>query len=71
MMSRPLPIVGFDPFQAPGWVQFYLDCVDGCMAQGVGGRDCALTLFRGGAVVGEVVIQVPDGAERELPEQRK
>jgi hypothetical protein len=61
MTLRPMVITGFDPFMAPKWVQPYLDCVDAIAAHGVGGgsRKCYIEMFRGGKVVGEVVVEVP------------
>jgi hypothetical protein len=63
-LSPPRPILGFDPYKAPGWVQPYLDCVDGIAAHGLGDgtRRVRVEMFRGGRLVGEVITRVPDNA---------
>jgi hypothetical protein len=64
MMTRPAPIVGFDPYRAPRWVQPYLDCVDGIIAHGYGdgSRRVRVEMYRGGRCVGETIAVVPDEA---------
>jgi len=64
MAQTPAPVVDFDPFWAPGWVQPYLDCVSAIVATGVGGRRARLEMYRGtckedAVLVGVVEVDVP------------